>query len=180
MRKVIFLDRDGTLIVDKIYLNDPSAIEYLPGVFQGLRALRDCGFQFIVATNQSGVPRGLVSLKNLHEIHRRIRGEMSRQGIDFLQFYYAPFLTDDRHPMRKPNPGMLNCGVRDFNVDKVHSWMIGDRMTDVEAGRRAGMDSVFLKGTEDPHLSPYLSADFVANDFLEAVDFIVYRSQSSN
>ena len=173
MRKVVFLDRDGTLIVDKIYLNDPDAIEYLPGVFEGLRKLRDCGYEFIVATNQSGVPRGLVTLENLNEIHNRIGHEMSRCGIDILKFYYAPFLTDNRHPMRKPNPGMLDCGVRDFNVNRKKSWMVGDRMTDVAAGHRAGMRSVFLKGTENHGLSPFSPPEFVAGNLLEASDFIV-------
>ncbi len=173
MKKVVFLDRDGTLIVDKIYLNDPDAVEYLPGVFEGLRKLRDCGYEFIVATNQSGVPRGLVTLKNLNEIHNRIRCEMSRRGINILQFYYAPFLTNDRHPMRKPNPGMLDCGVRDFNVNRKKSWMVGDRMTDVAAGHRAGMRSVFLKGTENHKLSPFTSPEFVAENFLEVSDYII-------
>ena len=66
-KKAIFFDRDGTLIVDKVYLNDPAAIEYLPGVFEALRFLRDAGFIFFVATNQSGVPRGLVQIKNLND-----------------------------------------------------------------------------------------------------------------
>ena len=173
MRKVVFLDRDGTLIVDKIYLNDPEGIEYLPGVFKGLRGLRDCGYEFIVVTNQSGVPRGLVTLENLNEIHNRIRCEMSRHGIDILQFYYAPFLTDDRHLMRKPNPGMLNYGVRDFNVNRKQSWMVGDRMTDVVAGHRAGMKSIFLKGTEDHESSSFAPPNFVARNFLEIHDFII-------
>ena len=74
-KKAVILDRDGTLIVDKIYLNDPEQIEYLQGVFEALRLLRDHGFVFAVATNQSGVPRGLVQVENLYEIHRRIRGD---------------------------------------------------------------------------------------------------------
>ncbi len=173
MIKAVFLDRDGTLIVDKIYLNDPDAIEYLPGVFESLKKLRDYGYKFIVATNQSGVPRGLVTLKNLNEIHNRIRREMSCHGIDILQFYYAPFLTDDRHPMRKPNQGMLDCGVRDFNVNRKQSWMVGDRMTDVSAGHRAGMKSIFLKGTEDHESSLFAPPDFVARNFSEACNFII-------
>ena len=177
MRKVVFLDRDGTLIVDKIYLNDSGAIEYLPGVFEGLRKLRDCGYEFIVATNQSGVPRGLVTLKNLNEIHNCIRRKMSGYGIDILQFYYAPFLTDTGHPMRKPNPGMLNCGVRDFNVDRKQSWMVGDRMTDVEAGHKAGMRSVFLEGTEDYESSSFVPPEFVAGNFEEVSNFIISHRQ---
>ena len=72
MKKVVFFDRDGTLIFDRIYLNDPEDIEYLPGVFEAMRVLRDQGFSFIVVTNQSGVPRGLVDIKNLDQIHKNM------------------------------------------------------------------------------------------------------------
>lgn len=154
MKKAIFLDRDGTLIIDKIYLNDPEQIVYLPGVFEALRMLRDAGFSFVVATNQSGIPRGLVTLANLHEIHRRIRFEFARHGVDFLSFHYAPFMTTFDHPLRKPNPGMLLEAARDFSIDMSASWMVGDRMSDVEAGHRAGCRSVLLSNQESPVLFP--------------------------
>ncbi len=149
-KKAIFLDRDGTLIVDKIYLNDPDQIEYLPGVFEALRLLRDHGFHFVVATNQSGIPRGLVTLKNLHETHRRIRFEFARHGVDFLSFHYAPFMTSYPHPLRKPNAGMILEAARDYAIDLSQSWMVGDRMSDVEAGHRAGCRSVLLGDQEPP------------------------------
>lgn len=107
MRKAVILDRDGTLIVDHIYLNDPAKIEYLPGVFEALRVLRDAGYVFAVATNQSGVPRRLVDVRNLDEIHRIIQADFCRNGIDILSFHSAPFMTDYNHHLRKPNPGML-------------------------------------------------------------------------
>lgn len=149
MKKAIFLDRDGTLIVDKVYLNDPDAIEYLPGVFTALRELRDAGYVFFVATNQSGIPRGLVSLSNLHEIHRRIRGAFAEKGVDILDFYYAPYLTHQDHIYRKPNPGMLLQAAAEYNVDLGDSWMIGDRMIDVEAGHRAGAKSIWLSAPDE-------------------------------
>lgn len=176
MRKVVFFDRDGTLIIDKIYLNDPDAIEYLPGVFEGMRKLRDKGFEFIVVTNQSGVPRGLVQLENLHQIHKNIRADMAREGIDILGFYFAPFSVESNHHFRKPNPGMLEAGSKDFNVDAKVSWMIGDRMTDVEAGHRANMKSIFIEGTEDPSESEFAPPEFIAKDFLELCDFIIENS----
>ena len=180
MRKVVFFDRDGTLIFDKIYLNDPQQIEYLPGVFEGLRHLRDAGFDFIVVTNQSGVPRGLVDANNLHEIHRVIRSDMAQNGIDILNFYSAPFLVESNHPMRKPNPGMILAGIGDFNVDCKSSWMVGDRQTDIEAGAREGLRSVFLKGTEDhdPSLTP--KANWVAENFLEVCEFIIKQGDVSD
>ena len=148
--KAIFLDRDGTIIVDKVYLNDPNQIEYLPGVFEALKQLQAAGFIFMIVTNQSGVPRGLVTLENLHEIHRRIQLAFLEHGVEFQEFYYAPYHTDSDHPMRKPNPGMILKGVEDHQVDPQRSWMIGDRMIDVEAGHRAKMKTIMVGPRENP------------------------------
>lgn len=143
-QKAVFVDRDGTIIIDKVYLNDPEQIEYIPGVFDSLKKLRDLGYHFFVATNQSGIPRGRVQLRNLNEIHRRIRAEFSRHGVDICEFYYAPYMTDFDHPMRKPNPGMLLTAAEEYNIDLGQSWMIGDKDVDVSAGHRAGARAVLV------------------------------------
>ncbi|MCB0394625.1 MAG: HAD family hydrolase, partial [Bdellovibrionales bacterium] len=134
MKKVIFLDRDGTIIVDKVYLNDPDGIEYLPGVEEALKLLNSKGYEFVIVTNQSGVPRGIVSLENLDTIHRRIKSHFETHGIHFLSFHFAPYMTDSNHEMRKPNAGMLKEASEMHGISFSESWMIGDRMTDVEAG----------------------------------------------
>lgn len=172
----IILDRDGTLIVDRIYLNDPEMIEYLPGVFEALRLLRDRGFKFFVATNQSGVPRGAVDVRNLDEIHRRIRGEFSKYGVDILSFHSAPFMTDYDHPTRKPNAGMILEAASWYNIDLPKSWMVGDRMTDVEAGHRAGCRSVLLGDQEPPSKSAFSPPEIHAPDLLTAAKMILART----
>lgn len=149
-KKAVFLDRDGTLIVDMIYLNDPERIEYLPGVFEAMRLLRDYGYVFCVATNQSGVARGIVDVRNLDEIHRRIQAKFCNEGVDILSFHSAPYMTSFDHPMRKPNPGMLLEAARWHDLDLSQSWMVGDRMTDVEAGHRAGCRSALVGVQENP------------------------------
>ena len=171
----VILDRDGTLIVDLLYLNDPNKIEYLPGVFEGLRLLRDHGFKLCVATNQSGVPRGDVDVRNLDETHRRIRAKFASEGVDLLSFHSAPFMTDYNHPLRKPNPGMLLEAARWYDFDFARSWMVGDRMTDVEAGHRAGMRAALL-GTEDPRLSLFMPPEVHAPNLLAVAREIVARS----
>jgi D-glycero-D-manno-heptose 1,7-bisphosphate phosphatase len=172
-RKAVFLDRDGTLIVDRIYLNDPEKIEYLPGVFSALRLLRDHGYSFLVATNQSGVARGIVQIENLYEIHRKIRADFAREGVDFCEFYYAPYMTDSDHPMRKPNPGMILRGARDYDVDLNQSWMVGDKMLDVEAGHRAGCRSGLVGLSDLPGNSPFAPPEARAPDLLGVAEQIV-------
>ena len=108
----------------------------------------------------------------MHEIHRRISAHFEPLGVEFKKYYYSPHLPASNHPTRKPNPGMLEEGIKNFDVDISQSWMVGDRMTDVEAGHRAGMKSVFLKGTEDPAHSDFPSAEFIAENFMELATFI--------
>ena len=148
-RKVIFLDRDGTIIEDKIYLNNPEEVFFFPMVFKALQELRDLGFEFIIVTNQSGIARGLVDLNNLRKIHRKISYELACHGVQILFYYYAPFLTIRDHYYRKPMPGMILEASFDYNVNLEKSWMIGDKITDVEAGNRSGLKSILInKNTE--------------------------------
>lgn len=173
MKKAVILDRDGTLIVDKIYLNDPAQIEYFPDVFEALRSLRDSGFIFIVATNQSGVPRGLVQIENLEKIHSIIRADFAKRGVDIAGFYYAPFSVESNHPMRKPNPGMLELAAQEHSIDLAQSWMVGDRMSDVEAGHRAGTRTVLLSGVETPASMPFAPPEAFVTSLSEAAQFII-------
>lgn len=176
-KPAVILDRDGTLIVDRIYLNDPDQIQYLPGVFSALRLLRDHGFLFSVATNQSGVPRGLVDVRNLNEIHRRIRAKFASEGVDILSFHSAPYMTDNDHILRKPNPGMLLEAASWYDYDLSRSWMVGDRMTDVEAGHRAGMRSALLGASDNPTAWPQFQPPEIHEpDLLRVARAIVSRS----
>ncbi|NJL24271.1 MAG: HAD family hydrolase [Calothrix sp. SM1_5_4] len=175
-RHAVFLDRDGTLIVDHIYLNDPDRIDFLPGVFEALRSLRDRGFVFCVATNQSGVPRGLVDVRNLDEIHRRIRAQFAGEGVDILSFHCAPYMTDNDHPLRKPNPGMLLEAARWHNLNLSRSWMVGDRMIDVEAGHRAGCRSALVGTVESPKHARYAPPEVHAPNLLAVAQGILSRS----
>ncbi len=177
-RKAVIFDRDGTLIKDKIYLNDPNQIEYLPGIFDALRMLRDAGFVFSVATNQSGVPRGKVDVRNLDAIHRKIRADFAREGIDFLSFHSAPYMTNTNHWFRKPNPGMLVEAVNWYGLDPNQSWMVGDRITDVMAGHRCGMRTVLLKNTDEykqvnEHTVGELLPDIICDQVIDACPVIL-------
>lgn len=169
-KPAVFFDRDNTIIEDKIYLNDPDQIIYLPHAFESLKRIYNCGYEIIIVTNQSGVPRGLVQLPNLHEIHRRIRFEFAKHGVTIKGFYFAQFRVESNHWLRKPNPGMLLEAARDHNIDLKKSWMVGDRMTDVEAGKNAGTQTIFLHGTEEPTQNP--KPDFIASDLTEVADQI--------
>ncbi len=182
-KRAIFLDRDGTLIVDRIYLNRVADIVYLPGIFDAMKALRDLGYCFLIATNQSGVARGLVQPKNLEAIHRQIRDDLAAQGIDVLSFHSAPYLTDSDHWLRKPNPGMLLEGAQWHQIDLNQSWMVGDRMTDVEAGRRAGCKTALILGSHfgfgEFLTSGFAPPDVYGNQLIDVTRVILSIEQSA-
>ena len=179
MNKTVFFDRDGTLIIDRVYLNDPEQITYLPGVFEGLGLLRDAGFEFVIVTNQSGVARGIVTLENLAEIHRRIEAEFAKHKIYFKGIYSAPYSVESNHPLRKPNPGMLHAAHEARPVDFAQSWMVGDRMSDVEAGHRAGCRTVLLEGVETGPHETWAAPEIVAPDILSACRSILAADPAS-
>jgi D-glycero-D-manno-heptose 1,7-bisphosphate phosphatase len=179
MRKAVFLDRDGTIIIDKIYLNSVSEIEYLPKAIEGMKRMRDLGFEFVIATNQSGIARGLVDIKNLYAIHEKIREDLSKHGLDILGFYYAPYAVETNHYLRKPNPGMLLTAAKEHGIDLTKSWMIGDRTSDVDAGHNAGTRAILLvpEGANEKHDD---EPEAYCHDLVEAADVISRLSRVRN
>jgi D-glycero-D-manno-heptose 1,7-bisphosphate phosphatase len=150
VRKAIFLDRDGTLIVDKNYLADPSQVEYLPTTFEALRLLQDNGYEFVIVTNQSGVAKGLITPKQVEQIHLKMKQDLQAEGIFILGIEYCPAGSDSQDPRRKPNPGMILEAAEKYNIDRTGSWMVGDKLSDVEAGQRAGVTPIFLNTGKEP------------------------------
>ncbi|MAE74640.1 MAG: HAD family hydrolase [Bdellovibrionaceae bacterium] len=173
MTPAVFFDRDDTLIVDRIYLNDPDQIEYLPDSDTCLKAVMDAGYKIVLVTNQSGVAKGIVDPKNLDEIHRRIDQHYKALGIEICDFLSAPYLTTSDHYYRKPQPGMLREAAEAHGLDLKKSWMVGDRMSDVEAGHRAGCRTILLSDKESPEDSPFAGPEHHVHSLLEVRDAIL-------
>lgn len=182
-RRAVFLDRDGTLIHDPGYLSDPEGVELLPGVADGLQALRRAGFLLVVVTNQSGIARGKYTVEQYESVAARLISILESAGIEIAASYYCPNHPegtvapyDVEHEDRKPNPGMWLRAEADHGIDLASSWSIGDGERDVVAGKRAGTRGVLLAGGRDkwplPVLGPY-DPDFVARDMREAVLWIL-------
>ena len=179
---VVFLDRDGTIIKDKHYLRDPENIEFYDGVFSSLQRLRQSGYQLIVVTNQSGVARGLMTEKDVRAVHDRLEERLSEKKIELLDIYYAPYHPEADDPRylkgkeyRKPRPGMLKQAGEDHGIDFSTSFMIGDKLSDIQAGKRAGCRTVLVrtgKGRKAVQSEQEIPADYVASDFSKAVEWI--------
>lgn len=176
LKKAVFLDRDGTIIQDLVYLNDPEKIYVLDGAVEAIRKLNEAGFEVFMATNQSGIARGLVQMENLLKINQRIIDNFLKDGARITHAYFCPHPVDGGCACRKPNAGMLTTGAKEFGIDLKRSWMVGDRMTDVLAGTRAGCRSVLLQNEHTPPIEyQYGSPEFISASLLAASQLIIER-----
>ena len=140
--KTIFVDRDDTIVPDRVYLDNAEGIELLEGAGPTLRQLKDLGFKLALVTNQSGVGRGYFPESVLAEQHARLAELLAEFGVRFDAIRHCPHTPDDGCGCRKPQPGMLIDAGRELATDFSRSWMIGNSESDVEAGRAAGCQSI--------------------------------------
>ena len=152
-RMVIF-DRDGVLNVDHGYAYEPARLEWIPGARAAVKRVNDAGVLAVIATNQSGIGRGYYAEADMEAFHAAMLTQLAAEGARIDAIYFAPHHEDaaeDRyrvadHPDRKPNPGMLLKALTDFNVAPADAVMIGDKPSDMEAARRAGLRGIPYEG----------------------------------
>ncbi len=144
MRGAIFLDRDGTLNEDTGYPARPDDLRLLPGVTTALAALQAAGWPLIVVSNQSGVGRGLFGMAELAVMDRRLRELLAAAGVELTAAYYCPHAPEAGCSCRKPAPGLLHRAAVELGIDLTRSYMVGDALRDVEAGRAAGCRTILL------------------------------------
>jgi len=168
-RRAVFLDRDGTLMEEVNYCNDPKRVRVFPGTVGALQRLRHAGWLTVVVTNQSGLARGKIS----PEQYAAVNAEFLRQlpgGIDAV--YFCADHPDSPTPRRKPGSGMLEEAARNHGIDLSRSWMIGDKEIDVECGRRAGCRTILVRTGYGAELEK-TAADFVHEDIVSASNMIL-------
>jgi D,D-heptose 1,7-bisphosphate phosphatase len=175
MQPAIFLDRDGTLMDDDGYVGNPERVRIFPGVPEALARLKARAFLTIIVTNQSGIARGFFSDADFHAVQRRFEELVGPRLIDAI--YYCADHPERTTERRKPGCGMLLEAARDHAIDIARSWMIGDRGSDIEAGRRAGCRTILVRTGEGARADG-AHADHIAEDFADAVEWIL-RSDSS-
>ena len=154
MKAAVILDRDGVLNVDHGYVGEISRLDWIPGARRAVRRLNEAHLLVIVATNQSGVARGLFDLAAVEALHAQMRADLAVVGAHIDAFYVCPFLPDapvaefahPDHPDRKPNPGMILRALSDWSIDPARALVIGDNERDLEAARRAGVAGVLFPG----------------------------------
>src|SRR5688572_18922419 len=178
MNRAVFLDRDGTLNVEKNYLSDPGQLQVFPGAGPALRRLMDAGFKLFIITNQSGIGRGYYTEGDMHLVNARLSEVLAADGVRFEKVYFSPESPEQPSQTRKPSPQLLFDARDEFGIDLAQSYMIGDKIIDVECGWNAGVKKSILVrtgyGAEVEKKSPTgLKDAFIANNLHDAVNHIL-------
>jgi D-glycero-D-manno-heptose 1,7-bisphosphate phosphatase len=177
----VFVDRDGTINVDVDFLTSPSQLQLIPRSAEAIKELNDLGIPVVVITNQSGIARGLISEDDLRNIHVALDEMLKQYGASVSAYYYCPHHPDGEVAQyakecdcRKPKPGMLFAARNDFGYNLQRSFVIGDKVRDVEAGKNVGAVAIQVS-TGYGELEKDLCADirdYYAIDLFDAVQFI--------
>lgn len=189
MRQAVFLDKDGTLVEDVPYNVDPERIQLAEGVEAGLRSLHAAGYLLIVISNQSGVARGYFEEAALVAVEEHLRQVMRAFGVPLTGFYYCPHYPTGSVAeyaiacsCRKPEPGLLLQAAQEHDIDLTQSWFIGDILNDVEAGRRAGCNTILIDNGNETEwlLSPQRLPHATVTTFPNATNVILSTTSPSS
>jgi D,D-heptose 1,7-bisphosphate phosphatase len=187
----VFLDRDGTLNIEKGHLRRPQDLDLLPGVGPALRMLRRAGFRLVVLTNQPVIARGEATEAEVAAIHRRLEWELGKDGAYLDAIYVCPHHPHSGFPgeraelkrdceCRKPGTKLFEQACDDLRIDAARSWMIGDQARDIEMARRAGLRSILVQTSTDGSDGQFSSRpDYVATDLRAASELILQHRESS-
>ena len=151
MKKAVFLDRDGTINVEKDYLYQVADFEFVPGAEEAIRRLNQAVLLVIVVTNQSGVARGYYTEDDVEQLHRHINRELARHDAHVDAWFYCPHHPSGKGSYalpcscRKPLPGMLRAAALRYDIDLEQSYMVGDKQADIEAGMAAGCHTILVR-----------------------------------
>lgn len=162
----VFVDRDGVINrrLPGGYVRSWDQFRFLPGARAGLRLLREAGFLLVVITNQRGIGRSLMSEADLTEVHRRMQVELDRAGAGVDAIFHCPHDLSDCCGCRKPKPGMIELALERFAIDTARSWVVGDSLSDLEAGRAKGIRGILVvaRGEMNPSGAPAAGSLFAA------------------
>jgi D-glycero-D-manno-heptose 1,7-bisphosphate phosphatase len=151
VNKALFLDRDGVINVDRGYVYRVEDFVFMPRIFDLLKIAQRLDYRLIVCTNQSGIERGYYTLEDFLALNEWMLSEFKSRGILITAVYHCPHAPQQNCFCRKPNPGMFLEAIADYAINAAESFMIGDKPSDIEAARRAGVVNGALIDGNNPN-----------------------------
>jgi D-glycero-D-manno-heptose 1,7-bisphosphate phosphatase len=182
--RAVFLDRDGTLVEERGYVDRLDLLTLFPWTADALRLLKRAGFSTVVITNQGAIGRGIIDEAFLSDVHRTLDERLLAGQAAIDRYYHCPHHPDAARPeyrqacrCRKPGPGLIERACAEMDLDPAQSFMVGDRWIDVRAGRAAGVRSILVRtghGGHEADAPPEgVGADAILNNLMEAVGWIL-------
>lgn len=172
--RFVVLDRDGTIIEEVSYLSDPKQIVLIPGAGNALRDLSAMGFGLVVITNQSAVGRGYFDEAQLARIHGCLLEMLRREKINLDGLYFCPHTPEDQCLCRKPQIGLIQRASEELGFDLSSSIVIGDKLSDMEMGRRVGALTILVRTGYGAQVAAdqRVQSDYIVDDLPAAVEVI--------
>lgn len=149
--KTLFIDRDGIVNIDHGYTYKIDSFEFMPGIFEMLSLFQSNGYQLFIVTNQSGIGRGYYTLDDFEKLTAWMLKKLDAQGITIKKVFYCPHRPEDQCHCRKPEIGMIEQALKSFDIDLKHSWMIGDKQSDIDLAHRANITKSIAIGDHTIH-----------------------------
>lgn len=171
-RRAVILDRDGTIVVDHGYLDDPQKLSLLPGAADGLRALHERGHPLLIVSNQSGVGRRLLTLGRMHEVNARLERMLAALGVPLKGIYCCPHAPEEGCACRKPGTRLVLQAAATLGFDPAECVVIGDKSSDVELGRRLRATAMLVSANGRASDGAWVEPDYLIRDLTEAARII--------
>jgi D-glycero-D-manno-heptose 1,7-bisphosphate phosphatase len=167
--RAVFLDRDGTIIHDRVYPKEAHEVSLLADAGEALAKIQESGFALVLISNQSGIGRGLITPEEAEEVHRAVVAGLAEYGVKLDAAYYCPHAPEEACGCRKPSPELFLRAAKELDVDLARSFMVGDKGSDIEAGKRAGCRTILFRAQDEGTVPPAFSCepqpDEVAGDW---------------
>lgn len=181
-RPAVFVDRDGTLVVEREYLADPEGVLLIEGAVDALKSLRAGEYRLVVVTNQSGIARGLYTEEDYHRVARRLDALLREAGVSVDGTYYCPHHPDYSGPCdcRKPDTGMYERAASELDIDLAASWYVGDKLSDVLPARALGGRAILVRTGYGREAEAAVAADVAVVDDLAAAARLALASDRAS
>ncbi|RBQ29858.1 D-glycero-beta-D-manno-heptose 1,7-bisphosphate 7-phosphatase [Aliarcobacter vitoriensis] len=168
-KKIVYLDRDGVINKDFGYVYEIEKFEFIDGVFEACKHFINLGYEIIIVTNQSGIGRDYYSKEDFIKLTQYMENEFRKNHIDILKVYFCPHSPEQNCECRKPNIGMILQSLNDFDIDLNNSWLVGDKISDIECGKNAKIKNrILISSKEDKNSEDFL----VAKSLFETINLI--------
>ena len=171
-KKIIFLDRDGVINYDHGYVGEIEKFEFIDGIFEACNHFSKLGYEIVIITNQSGIARKYFSQKDFLNLTKWMKEKFNENGINILKVYYCPHGPEDNCACRKPNIGMIIQANNDFNIDLKKSWLIGDKISDIQTAINANIKNNILIKSSYQKDDDEKIASFTANSLFDTINII--------